>query len=169
MLIVHLQKALKIFRTLRTSLHRKEVDDLNEQQRLPVTRFTHRLDEFAQPRNKTIVANAKQWTTRNVAHARRLDDQHTRPAFGKTSIPVEIMFGDEAVFRRAPRHHRRYPRAAARFCFANGDRAKQSRPRRLVRRGPTCLEYPVPDGIRKFPHVLVTDYRITPYMRNLLN
>src|ERR1051325_9772835 len=102
MLIIHLQKALEVFRTLRTSLDREKVDDLNEQQRLPITRFTHRLDEFAQPRNKTIVADPKQWTTRNIAHASRLDDQHTRPAFGKTSMPVEVFFSVETDSFRPP-------------------------------------------------------------------
>src|ERR1051326_1435341 len=154
--IIHFQEALKIFRPLRTTLHSQKVDDLNEQQRLPITRFTHSLDEFAQSGNKTIVADTKQWTTRNIAYTSSFDNKHARPSFREPAVPVEILARYKAIFRRAPGHHRRHPRAAARFEFADGNRTEESRAHRFLSGGPARFEYLVPDWIRKFPHVLVT-------------
>src|SRR5690242_8838317 len=128
--IVHLQETLKIFRALRPSLHGEKINDLNEQACLAVTRFTYSLDEFAQTRNKSIVTDTQQWTTRNIAHARRLDYEHTRASFGKASIPIEVLLRDKPIFGRAPWHHRRHPRAAARLEFADGYRTEESRARR---------------------------------------
>src|SRR6185369_2724938 len=154
--IVNLQKTLKVFHALGPSLHRQKIDDLDKQQRLPVTRFTYSFDQFAQSRNKSIVANTKQWTTRNVAHACRLDDEHAGPPFSKASIPIEVLLRYKTIFSRAPRHHRRHPRAATRFEFADCDRAEESRASGLFRRGPARFQYLVANWIRKFPHVLVT-------------
>src|ERR1043165_3994038 len=156
MSIIHFQEALKIFRTLRTTLHRKKIDDLNEQQRLPLASLTDNLGEFAQSGDKTIVADSKQRTTRNITHACRFDDQHTRPPLREPAVPVEILLRHKSIFRRAPGHHRRHPRAAARLEFADGNRAEEPRARRFFSRGPARLKYLVPDWIRKFPHVLVT-------------
>src|SRR5215213_186328 len=124
MSIIHLKKSLKILRTFRTSLHRKKVDDLNKQQRLSFTRFTHSLNKFAQSGNKSIVTDTKQWTTRNVAYASRFNYQHTRTPFSKTSIPIEILLRYKAIFSRAPGHHCRHPRTAPCFELPYSNRAK---------------------------------------------
>src|SRR6185369_7864287 len=153
MQILHFQKSLKVFRTLRTSLHRKKINDLNKQQRLPIARFTHSLDELAQPGNKSIIADSKQWTTRNIAHTRRLNNKHTRPPFSKTAVPVEILLRDKAVLGRAPGHHRRYPRTTPCLELPYRNRTEEPRLSRFFCRGPARLEYLVPDWIRKFPHV----------------
>src|ERR1051325_10560553 len=148
--IVHPQKTLKVFHPLRPPLHREKIDDLNEQQRLPVTRLTHSLDEFAQSGNESIVADTQQWTTRNIAHTRRLDDEHARPPFSKTSIPVEVLLRNKPLFGRAPGHHRRHPRSAARLEFADGYRAEESRARRFFSSGPARFRDLVANRIRKF-------------------
>ena len=58
-----------------------------------------------------IVADAQQWTARNVPNAGGLDHQHARLPVGKAAIPVEHVWRDEAVVGRAPWHHRRHPSA----------------------------------------------------------
>src|SRR6185503_17590320 len=105
MMIVYAQKPLKEFFLLRPSLHREKVDDLNEQSRLTTTRFPHSLDQLAQPRDKPIVTDTQQRTTRNIAHARGFDDEHARTSISKPPIPIEILLRDKAVLGRAPGHH----------------------------------------------------------------
>src|SRR6185295_9700888 len=90
MVIVYYQKALKIFRLLRTSLDGEKVDDLNQEQRLPITCFTHNFNELAQAGNESIVADTQQGTARNIADARGFNDEHARPSFGKTLVPIEV-------------------------------------------------------------------------------
>src|SRR5204863_7546483 len=96
------------------------------EKRLPLTRFSHHFDKLAQSWNESIVANAKQRTTRNVTHASRFHHAHARSSFSKTTIPVEVTLRDKSIFSRAPRNHRRHPRAAARLTTANSDRAKKT-------------------------------------------
>src|ERR1051326_2011347 len=91
MSIIHFQEALKIFRTLRTTLHRKKIDDLNEQHRLPLATLTHTRDGLRQSGDKSIVADSKQRPTRNITHACCFDDQHTRPPLREPAVPVEIL------------------------------------------------------------------------------
>src|SRR5215213_4908299 len=104
MVLINLQKALKVFQLLRPPLHREKINDLNEQESLTITRLSHHLDELPQSRDETIVADAKQRTTRNVAHAGRLNDQHSGPPFRKASIPIEVLLRHKTVVRRPPRH-----------------------------------------------------------------
>jgi len=161
MVLVNLQKTLEIFFLLGSTLHREKIDDLNEQQRLPLTRFPHSLDQLAQPIYKPIVTNAKQRSTRNVAHASRLDHEHTRTAFREPSIPVEILLSDKSILRGAPRHHRRHPRAAPSFETTDGNRTIKSRPGCFFRRRPASLEYLVFDWVSELPHFLQQITRIT--------
>src|SRR5690242_300571 len=127
-----LQEALKVLRLLRTPLHCEKIDDLDKQQRLAAARFFHRLDQLAQTGNESIIADAEQWTTRNVAYARRFDHQHTRPTFSKALVPVEVLLRHESIFSRTPWHHRRHPRATERFEPADFNRTEQARTRSFV-------------------------------------
>ena len=52
----------------------KEVDHLDEKLRAPAACPVHRLDQFFQPRQKTIVADTKKRTGRHVANAGRFDN-----------------------------------------------------------------------------------------------
>src|ERR1043166_5014245 len=133
MLISDLQETLKELCLLRPSLHRQKIYDLNKQQRLAATRLLHCLDQLAQTGNESIVADAQQWTTRDVAHARSFDDQYAGTPFREAPIPIEVLLRDESVLRRSPRHHRRYPRAAACLELPKPDRTKEPRARCLVR------------------------------------
>src|SRR5215213_11064254 len=162
MMIVNSQKTLKILRLLRPSLHCKKVDDLNKQKRLTTARFAHSVNKLAQPRNETIITDPKQWSTRNIAHARRFDHEHSRTSFSKSSIPIKILLRDKAVLGCTPRHHRRYPRPAARLEIADSNRTEQSRTRGFPGGGPARLEYLMTNWIREFPHVplhRLPDYR----------
>src|SRR6185437_11039198 len=161
MLIVNRQKSLKVFLLLRTSLHGEKVDDLNKQSRVAATRLTNSLDQLAQTGDESIVPDAQQRTTRNITHARRLDDEHTRTSFSKSSIPIKVLLRDKAILCRAPRHHRRHPRPVARLDFSDSNRTEQSRTRRFLSVGPARLEYFVSNRICEFPHLYTdyTDYR----------
>src|SRR5690242_6635705 len=141
MLICNRQKPLQVFRASGPPLHREKIDDLNEQQRLTAARFFHRLNQLAQSGNKAIVADAQQWTTRNIAHARRLNNEHTRASFRKTSIPVEVLLRHKTIFSRTPRHHRRHPRATTRFEPPDLNRTKQTRARRFISVRPASFFY----------------------------
>src|SRR5262249_48964182 len=141
MVVTDHKKALKIFLLLRPSLHCEKVDDLNEEERLAMARFPHRLDQLAQPRNKPIVTDAQQRATRNIAHARRFDHEHSRTPFSKPSIPIKVLLRDETVLGRAPWHHRRHPRPAVRFELPDSNRTEQSGSRRFVSGGPARFEY----------------------------
>src|SRR6185369_3939275 len=153
MMIVNREKPLKVLLLLRPSLHCEKVDDLYEQTRFTTTRFPHNIDKLAQTRNEPIVANAKQRTTRNVAYTGRFDHEHSRTPFSESSVPVKILLRDEPIFSRTPRHHRRHPRAAARFELPDRNRTEQSRPRGFFGVGPARLEYLVTNWISEFPHV----------------
>src|SRR6185295_12948475 len=115
MVIINAQKPLEVLLLLRPSLHCEKVDDLDKKPRLAVARFAHSFDKLAQTRNEPIVTNAKQRTTRNVAHARGFYDQHSGTTFSEPAIPVEILLRDKPVLGRTPGHHRRDPRPAARL------------------------------------------------------
>src|SRR5688500_4150386 len=115
MAITDLKKPLKVLRPFRPPLHRQKIDDLNEQPRLAAARFTHDVDQLSQSRYESIVADAQQRTARNVAHSRRLDHQHRRTSLSKARVPIEVLLRDKPVLGRAPRHHRRHPRAARRL------------------------------------------------------
>src|SRR5687767_8588282 len=119
----NLEKSLKILCAFGPSFDRQEINDLNEQQRLATTRLAHDLDQFSQTRYEAVVADTQQWTTWNVAHASRLDDEHRRPPFGKPPVPIEILLRDNPVFSRPPRHHRRHPRTASRLELSDFDGA----------------------------------------------
>src|ERR1044072_1912834 len=153
MAIVNAQKPLKILLLLRPSLHGEKVDDLNEQTRLTTTRLPHNINKLPQPGKEPVIANTKQRTTRNIAHARGLDDKHSRTSLSKPSIPIEILLRDKTILGRAPRHHRRHPRPAARLELSDCNCAKQSRSRGFFSGGPARLEYLVSNWFSEFPHV----------------
>src|SRR5262245_20792602 len=105
------EKAIEVFLRIGTTLNREKINDLNEEIRLTITRLSDGLNQLFQSRQKSIITDAQQWPARNVAHAGRFHHECRWFPFGKSSIPIEIVLRDESVFRRAPRHHRRNPRA----------------------------------------------------------
>ena len=100
-----------------------------------------------------IVADAQQWTTRNIAHAGCFYDEHARASVSKAPVPVEILLCDDAVFSRAPRHHRRHPRPAARFERADAHGLEQQRARGFSGGRPASYFYLVSDWTRELPHL----------------
>ena len=77
-----------------------------------VTGFANSFDQLLKSRAETDLADAQQGAAGNIAHAGGLNDERRRSTFGKSPIPVEIVLRDKSVFGRAPRNHRRNPRAA---------------------------------------------------------
>src|SRR6185503_5857224 len=169
MVLVNLQKALEILRLFGSTFHGQEINDLNKQQRLPLTRFPNSLDQLPQPWNKPIVTDAKQRTTRNVAHSRRFNYEHTRASCCEPPVPVEILLRDKSILGGAPRHHRRHPRPATSFKTADGNRTIKSGSRRLLRCRPARLKYLVLDRVSELPHFLQQITRITQICVTLLN
>jgi hypothetical protein len=107
--LADLQKLPEVLAGLGAPTNTQEVDELNEQARLACARLSHDVDQFAQARQEAIVTNAQQRAAGYVANAGRLDDYHCRTAAREALIPCENVVADEAVFRGAPRDHRRHP------------------------------------------------------------
>ena len=101
----------EIFRRIGPAFNREEIDYLNEESRMTFACFANRFDELLQSGHETIVTNAQQRTTGNIAHAGGFDDERCRSSFSKPAIPIQVVLGNEPVFGRAPGHHRRHPRA----------------------------------------------------------
>ena len=120
-MVGNVEEALKIFPPVGTTLDRQEIDDLNEELRLTVTGFAHRVDELFQSREKSIMTDAQQRPAGNVANAGRFNYQCRGSAFRKPPIPIKIALGDESIFGRAPRHHRRHPGATVESDWTNLD------------------------------------------------
>ncbi len=76
---------------------RQEVDQLDEQPRLPVARVANDADQLLETRQKAIVTDAQQRAARHVADAGRLDHHGCRPTFGEAAVPIDHITGDEAV------------------------------------------------------------------------
>ena|SRR5436190_2815731 len=112
MMLGYFKESLKVLMRLRATLDRQEIDNLNEQFRLALTCFTHRLHQLPEARKESIVTDPQQRSARNITNAGSFDDQRPRPSFGKTAVPIEIVLSDEAFFSCAPRNHRRDPGAA---------------------------------------------------------
>src|SRR5205085_6606774 len=125
----------------------EEVYDLYEQARVPCACAPDGLDQFAETRQKTIMPDAQQRPTRNVAHARRFDDNRARPAGSETPVPIEILARHKPVFGRAPRHHRGHPSALLKRQGADAERLKQERARGLCFSRPVRFKQFVSDGI----------------------
>ena len=106
-----LQEPLKVFRLVGTTLDRQKIDELNEEPRLTVAGFAHDINELFQSRQKSIVTDAQQRPTRNVANAGSFNHQCRRFSFGKSTIPIKIVLRDKSIFSCAPWHHRRHPGA----------------------------------------------------------
>src|SRR5206468_2241718 len=108
----YLQKALKELRRIGPAFYCEKINDLNKELGVTFACFAHRLHQFLQSRQKSIVTNSQERSTRNVANARSFDNQSGRLSFSKSAIPIKIVLGNESVFSRAPGHHCRNPRAA---------------------------------------------------------
>src|SRR6266571_2896694 len=147
-----LQKLMKIFLGIGTPFDRKKIYDLNEKFGVATASFAHGLNQLFQSRQKSIVADAQQRPAGNVAHAGSFDDERRGLSFGKSSIPIEVVLGDETVFGRAPRHHRRHPRAALKRDRTNPNWPKKKRAARFCHRGPMRFRNRMLDGIRELPH-----------------
>jgi hypothetical protein len=112
MLIVETEKAVEVFFFFRSAIDSEEIDYLNEEPRMALTFLANGFYESAESVYETIVAYAKKRPARNVAYARRLDDQSAGLSFGESRVPVEYVLSDQPIFGRAPRNHSRNPGAA---------------------------------------------------------
>ena len=146
------QEALEELWRFRPALHGEKVDDLNEQFRVATTCIAYRLDQFLQSGNGAIVTDAQEWPAGNVPHASSFDNESAGLPLSKSSIPIEVRFGYETFFGRAPRNHRRHPGSALKGQRPDANRLKQQRPCHLFRRGPMRFGNWVLDRIRKLPH-----------------
>ena len=93
------------------SAYGEEVDELDEEASLTVGALPHHADQLGEARDEALVPGAHQRPGGDVADARRLDHQDARPAVGEAAVPLQDLWGDEALLGAAPRHHRRHPGA----------------------------------------------------------
>ena len=121
-------------------LDRKKVDNLDEEPGLAFTRAADCLDKLAQSRNKAIVSDPEERPARDIADARRLDDDRTRLAAREPLVPIEDLSGDEAFLGRAPRHHGGNPRPVTELDRSDTDGAEERRTPRFVRARPRRIE-----------------------------
>src|SRR5262249_39639617 len=142
---VDVEKAPQEFLGLGSATHGDEVDGLDEQARVSGALLAHSVDEASQPGHEAVVADAQERTARDVADAGRLDHEHARPTLAEARVPGGPLVGAEAVFRRAPRHHRGHPRALLGDDGSDARGLKEPRARRLLARGPPCRWQAVTD------------------------
>ena len=152
MLVGYLQEPFEILFCHRAPVDAQEIDDLDQKPGLTPTRLANRLYEFAQSWNETIVADAKQWATRNVANAGCLYDDCTGPAFGIARIPVEYIPSHHPVFGRAPGDHGRHPGTLRKLDRPHSHRAEKARRFRLFTRRPRPRIRFVLDSFLRSPH-----------------
>jgi hypothetical protein len=113
MTVGHLEKSLKELRGLGPAPDREKVDELYEEQSLAAGRLAHGVGEPREAVDVPIVADAQEGAGRDVAHARRFDDDDPRAAAGEARVPVDHAIGDEALVAGAPGDHRGDPRAGS--------------------------------------------------------
>ena len=89
----------------------QEIDDLDQQPRLPLAGLAHHVDQLPQSGQEPIVADAQQRPAGDVADARRLHHDRARAPASEAGVPVEHARSDVALLGRAPRHHGGDPRA----------------------------------------------------------
>ena len=142
---VHVQESAQELLGLGPAAHGDEVDRLDEQARVAGAALAHGLDESAQPGHEAVVADAQQGAAGDVADAGGLDHEHARPPLGEARVPRQHLVGDEAVVRRAPRHHRRHPRPLLGHHRADARRLEEPRALRLLARGPARRRQAVAD------------------------
>src|SRR5712692_9350374 len=133
------KKAPEVFRRIRSTFHRKKIDDLNKEFGMTFACFSNRLDQLFQSGQKSIVADSQEWSAGNIANAGGFNNQRAGSSCGESSIPVEAVLSDKTIFRRAPRHHRRHPGAAFQPYRANLNWFEKKRLLCLFRRGPTSF------------------------------
>ncbi len=125
----NLEIAAEVRLRLRPPPYREEIDQLDQQARPSAAGTVHGAHQLAKPRHEPIVADAQQRTARHVADARGLDDDGAGLAAREPFVPAEDLGRHEAVSGRAPRHHRRDPRALREPDRADLDRREQARVR----------------------------------------
>src|SRR5436190_2393249 len=156
MLIADYKEPLKELCRFGPSFYREKVDDLNEELSLSLAGFADSLDQPFQPRQKTIMSNAKQRPTGNVAHAGGFDDQLRGPAYREAPVPVKIVLSDKSLLGRSPGDHGGHPGAARELQRAQLDRLKQQGLSGGCHRGPDAVRNRMLDWLCELPHVRLT-------------
>src|SRR5258706_10329697 len=103
------QKTPEKFVRLRAPPNRQKIDDLDEESRLAAAGASHASNQLGEPGQEAIVTDSQERSARNVSNPGGFDHQRARAAARETLVPIEHVFGHEALFGRAPRHHRRNP------------------------------------------------------------
>src|SRR5581483_2228645 len=170
MSIRSLQKSLKKFCRIRTTLDRQKINDLNEEFSVAAARLTDCFDQFLQSGNKSMVADAEQRPAGNIPYAGGFDDQCARLSLGESPIPINVVLCDKAVFGCAPRHHRRYPGTTFERQRPNRNGLKEERKFGFCRRWPTRRQQRVFDRVGELPHppTLYHEYLRTDVMSSAL-
>src|SRR5207248_898481 len=130
----------------------EEIDDLDEEPGGAGARPLDGGDQLTQARYESIVADAEQRPARDVANARRLDDQRAGPSGREPLVPVEHFVSDEALVGRAPGNHRRDPRALAQAQAPGDERREPPRSPCFVYGGPAGRQQWMTDIFRRMPH-----------------
>ena len=132
----------------------KEVDRLDEKARLAATGPAHCVHEPREARDK----RSSPMRSSGPLGMSRMPVASTTIAPGrpraKALVPLDVRFGDEPVFGRAPGDHGRHPGTASQVHGAHRIRAKKQRAGSLVGSRPSPRVRAPLDPLRGSPHVL---------------
>src|ERR1051326_7005732 len=89
------EKPIEILLWIGTTLYGQEIDNLNEELCVAITRFADRLNQLLQSGQKAIVPDAQQWPARNVSHTRGFNDERRGSSFSESPVPIKIVLRNE--------------------------------------------------------------------------
>ena len=157
MALAYPQKPLEEFFRFGTAADTEEIDDLDEDPRMPLAGAAYRFNQFAQAGDVAVVTDAQQRPAGDVAYARCFDDYRPGASTRKALVPLQHVCSDNTVFVRAPRHHRRHPGALLQFERADARRAEESRCASFLCRGHPAGVGMKLDSLRRLPHACAGD------------
>src|SRR5262245_51376101 len=152
------QKFPKVALWLRTPADPQKIDDLDEQSGVATARPSHRLHQFGEARDESVVTYPEQRAASNIPDPCRLDNDGARPASSEAVIPGQHLRCDVSLFSSAPGHHSRDPGALLERKGSDAHRTEPARARRLGFTGPACGRDVMLDGWIGMPHVRVDQW-----------
>src|SRR5205085_142273 len=159
-------KPFEEFRFFGAAPDRQEIYDLDEEPRLPAACPPDGLDQFAQAWNIPVVPYPQERPAGDISDASRFDHNRAGPPFGKTPVPVQIILRHEAVFGRAPGDHRRNPRPAFEFDWADFDGLKKERAGGFFTARPARLGDGMSNRVVRAPHMMINASSVAGKWRN---
>src|SRR6185369_5018654 len=134
-------------------LDRQKVDDLNKQPGVPAALAFDGFNQIPKTGNEPVVPDSQQRPARDVAHTGSFYYNRSRAACRKAPVPLDDVWGDEAVVGGAPGNHCRDPRATLQCSRTYGNRTEQQRSRGFVFSRPDCWKNGMSDWFLRVPHM----------------